>query len=154
MVDVLAVRGLSLLGLNHSLLLGAVADGARDGPLRLRALLLDPDSAAARQRAVEIGESPESFASGIRFMIARLHDWLRSAANLEVACYDQLPVWRLIGIDSTVYVGTFAEAWEGPPVAVVQAHRVAGGGCCSVGCAGTLEDLRQHAKPIIWMICG
>jgi serine/threonine protein phosphatase PrpC len=27
MVDVLAVRGLGLLGLNHSLLLGAVADG-------------------------------------------------------------------------------------------------------------------------------
>jgi hypothetical protein len=48
MVDVLAVRGLGLLGLNHSLLLGAVAEGARDAPLRLRVLLLDPDSAAAR----------------------------------------------------------------------------------------------------------
>jgi hypothetical protein len=74
MVDVLAVRGLGLLGLNHSLLLGAVADGARDAPLRLRVLLLDPDSAAARQRAVEFGESPESFASGIRFTIARLRE--------------------------------------------------------------------------------
>jgi len=37
-------------------------------------LLLDPDCAAARQRAGEIGESPDSLASGIRFTIARLRE--------------------------------------------------------------------------------
>jgi hypothetical protein len=35
-------------------------------------LLLDPDCAAARRRAGEIGESSDSLASGIRFTIARL----------------------------------------------------------------------------------
>jgi transcriptional regulator with XRE-family HTH domain len=149
MVDVLAVRGLGLLGLNHSLLLGAVADGARDGPVGLRVLLLDPDSAAARQRAVEIGESPESFASGIRFTIARLRELAGTgAAAVEVACYDRLPVWRLIGIDSTLYVGAFAEAWEGHQSPLYKLTATPAG-MLHRGLRRMLEDLRQHAKRII-----
>jgi hypothetical protein len=151
MVDVLAVWGLGLLGLNHSLLLGAVADRAREAPLRLRVLPLDPDSAAARQRAIEIGESPESFASGIRFTIARLRELAEKRRHLEVACYDRLPVRRLIGIDSTLYVGTLVEAWEGhqSPLYKLTASPA---GMLQRGLRRTLEDLRKHAKGIIWII--
>jgi hypothetical protein len=136
MVDVLAVRGLGLLGLNHSLLLGAVADGARDAPLRLRVLLLDPDSAAARQRAVEFGESPESFASGIRFTIARLREVAeRGAANLEVACYDHCPSG---GSSASTRPCTSARL---PRRGRATSRRCTSSpgrrrGCCSAGCAG------------------
>ena len=97
----------------------------------------------------------ESFASGIRFTIARLRQLAeRGAANLEVACYDRLPVWRLIGIDSTLYVGTFVEAREGhqSPLYKLTASPV---GMLQCGLRWTLEDLRKHAKRIIWIIiCG
>jgi hypothetical protein len=148
-VDVLAVRGLGLLGLNHSLLLGAIADGSRDAPMRLRVLLLDPDCAAARQRAGEIGESPESLSSGIRFTIARLRELdAAGMVALEVAGYDRLPVWRLIDVDSTVYVGAFLEAWEGhqSPVYKLVASPA---GMLHRGLRRMVEDLRQHSKRII-----
>jgi transcriptional regulator with XRE-family HTH domain len=148
-VDVLAVRGLGLLSLNHSLLLGAITDGSRDAPLRLRVLVLDPDCAAARQRAGEIGESPESLSSGIRFTIARLGELADTGAvALEVACYDRLPIWRLIDVDSTMFVGAFAEAWEGheSPIYKLAASPA---GMLHRGLHRMLEDLRQHSKRII-----
>lgn len=54
-VDVMAVRGLGILGLNDSLLRKAVSAEAQ-----LRVLLLSPDSAAVARRADEVGESAES----------------------------------------------------------------------------------------------
>jgi hypothetical protein len=117
-------------------------------------LLLDPDSAAARQRAIEIGESPSRSPAGSGLRSPASANWLRSAANLEVACYDRLPVWRLIGIDSTLYVGTFVEAREGhqSPLYKLTASPV---GMLQCGLRWTLEDLRKHAKRIIWIIiCG
>jgi len=146
-IDVLAVRGLGLLGLNHSLLRGALTNQSREAPLRLRVLLLDPDSPAARQRAAEIGEPPESLASGIRFTLARLQEFAGTAAvALEV--YDRLPVWRLLDIDATLYVGAFAEAWEGHQSPL---YKLAGtpAGMLHHALRRTFEDLRQHAKPII-----
>jgi hypothetical protein len=96
---------------------------------------------------------PESFASGIGFTIARLREVAeRGIANLEVACYDRLPVWRRIGIDSTLYVGAFAEAWEGhqSPLYKLAASPA---GMLQRGLRRTVEDLRQHAKRSIWVIC-
>jgi hypothetical protein len=125
------------------------ADGPRAEPLRLRVLLLDPDSAPARRRAGEIGESPESLASGIRFSIARLRELAKTGAvTLEVACYDRLPVWRLIDVDSTTYVGAFAEAWEGhlSPVYKLTANPA---GMLHRGLRRMFEDLRQHSKRIV-----
>jgi hypothetical protein len=118
-------------------------------PLRLRVLLLDPDSAPARRRAGEIGESPESLASGIRFSIARLREIAKTGAvTLEVACYDRLPVWRLIDVDSTMYGGAFAEAWEGhlSPVYKLTANPA---GMLHRGLRRMFEDLRQHSKRIV-----
>lgn len=48
-------------------------------------LLLDPDCAATRQRAGEIGESSDSLASGIRFTIARLRELAVAGAVALVA---------------------------------------------------------------------
>jgi hypothetical protein len=44
------------------------------GRVTLRVLLASPDGEASAKRAAEVGESPESFADGIRLSIARLSE--------------------------------------------------------------------------------
>ncbi|MEU8550184.1 helix-turn-helix transcriptional regulator [Streptomyces roseoverticillatus] len=114
-VDVLAVRGLGLLALNDSLLRGAVA-GAQ-APLRLRVLLLDPAAPALARRAAEIGESPASLADGVRLAEARLQE-LAEVCDVQVFRYRMLPTWRIIRLDTTMFVSAFDAGWEGHESAV------------------------------------
>jgi len=72
-LDLLAVRGLGLIGLSGALLRGPLAE--RTDSVRVRVLLLDPDTPAAAMRAAEIGECPEAFCAGIRLSISRLADF-------------------------------------------------------------------------------
>ncbi|WP_405423540.1 XRE family transcriptional regulator [Streptomyces erythrochromogenes] len=109
-LDILAVRGLGLIGLNDSMLRAQL--GRPDGRLRVRVLLLDPDAPALAQRAAEIGESAESLASGVRLAEARLRE-LSGICDIEVYRYAMLPTWRLIRTDSTLFVGAFDAGWEG-----------------------------------------
>ncbi|MFD9357745.1 helix-turn-helix domain-containing protein [Streptomyces sp. NPDC060031] len=109
-LDILAVRGLGLIGLNDSMLRAHL--GRPDGGLRVRVLLLDPEGPALAQRAAEIGESAESLASGVRLTEARLRE-LAGICDIEVYRYATLPTWRLIRTDSTLFVGTFDAGWEG-----------------------------------------
>jgi transcriptional regulator with XRE-family HTH domain len=126
-IDVLAVRGLGLLGLNDSLLRSTIAESHTDG-LRVRVLLLDADSVSAERRASEIGETIESFTSGIRLAVARLRELSeRSGIAVQVYQYGSLPVWRLIGIDGTLYVSAFDETWEGHESAVYKITETPGG---------------------------
>ncbi|MFE5868305.1 helix-turn-helix domain-containing protein [Streptomyces roseifaciens] len=114
-VDVLAVRGLGLLALNDSLLRGAVT-GAQ-APLRLRVLLLDPDAPALARRAAEIGESSASLADGVRLAEARLQE-LSGVCDVQVYRYRMLPTWRVIRLDTTMFVSAFDAGWEGHESAV------------------------------------
>ncbi|WP_127361545.1 XRE family transcriptional regulator [Actinacidiphila soli] len=110
-LEVLAVRGLGLIGLNDSLLRGSVA--RQEGrPPKVRVLLLDPASPALARRAAEIGESPESLAGGVRLAEARLRE-LAALCDLSVYRYRSLPTWRVIRMDTTVYVSAFDAGWEG-----------------------------------------
>jgi transcriptional regulator with XRE-family HTH domain len=109
-IDVLAVRGLGLVGLNDSLLRPTIADA--DQPPRVRILLLDPDAPATARRAAEIGESAESLASGIRLAEVRLKE-LADACDLAVYRYRLLPTWRVVRCDTTMYVSAFDAGWEG-----------------------------------------
>jgi hypothetical protein len=144
--------GLGLLGLNHSLLLGAVADGhgthrcgcgcrcwTRTRPRPGNG----PSSSGSRPSRSPAGSGSPSPASA---------KWLRGApptwrspatttARLAAHRHRLNPVRRHV-----------CRGVGGPPVAVVQAHRVAGG-MLQRGLRRTLEDLRQHAKRIIWIIC-
>ncbi|GLF98757.1 helix-turn-helix domain-containing protein [Streptomyces yaizuensis] len=108
-LDVLAVRGLGLLGLNDSLLRSCLHEGAHP---QVRVLLLDPDSDALALRATEIGESAESLASGVRLTEGRLRE-LPESCNVKVWRYGILPTWRIIRTDSTMFIGTFDPGWEG-----------------------------------------
>jgi len=121
-VDLLVVRALGLIGLNDSLLRPALVE--REAPARVRVLLLDPDCEATARRAVEIGESPASFAAGIRMSITRLAE-LADLPHLDVqvAVYDSLPVWRIIRADRSLFLSLFDGAAEGHQSEV---HRIEG----------------------------
>lgn len=111
--DVLAVRGLGILGLNDGLLRGPLS-AERDAPLALRVLVLDPGSDAAKRRAREIGESPASFAAAAALSEARLRDLaVHTGARVEVYHYRSAPIWRIISADDTMFVGTFDTLREG-----------------------------------------
>lgn len=124
-IDVMAVRGLGLLGLNSSLLRPHL-DRDGDAPPRLRVLLLDPDSPAVARRAAEIGESAESLAGGIRLAEARLRE-LAASGGVEVYRYRTLPVWRVIRLGTVLYVGAFDAEWEGHESATYKLVRTPGG---------------------------
>ncbi|MGJ5897552.1 XRE family transcriptional regulator [Streptomyces sp. V2] len=111
-LDVLAVRGLGLIGLNDSLLRSCLPRERGSHGLRVRVALLDPDSAALDQRATEIGESPQSLAGGVRLTETRLRE-LAGTCDIRVWRYRMLPTWRIIRTDSTMFVGAFDVGWEG-----------------------------------------
>lgn len=111
-LDVLAVRGLGLIGLNDSLLRACLPREKGGKGLRARIALLDPDSDALAHRAAEIGESAEALAGGVRLAEARLRE-LADTCDISVWLYRTMPTWRLIRTDSTMFVGAFDAGWEG-----------------------------------------
>ncbi|MFX0575741.1 helix-turn-helix transcriptional regulator [Nocardia nepalensis] len=107
-IDVMAVRGLGILGLNDSLLRDLLPAQAR-----LRVLLLDPESDAVATRAEAIGESAESFAVGIHLSIARIKELADAGRPVEIYTYSEVPVWRIIKIDEVLFVSAFTTNREG-----------------------------------------
>lgn len=107
-IDVMAIRGLGILGLNDSLLRDSLPPQAR-----LRVLLMDPESDAVAARAEAIGESAESFAVGIRLSIARIKELANAGRPVEVYTYIQVPIWRIIKIDEVLFVSAFTMNREG-----------------------------------------
>lgn len=62
--------------------------------------------------------------------------------------YDVLPAWRVIGLDDTLYVSTFADRWEGhesPTYKVVKTD----GGALFHGFRRTFDGLRERARRVI-----
>lgn len=111
-LDVLAVRGLGMIGLNDSLLRACLPREQGGGGLRVRVLLLDPEAPALARRAAEIGESAESLAGGVRLAEARLRE-LADTCDIQAYRYAMLPTWRIIRTDSTMFVSAFDAGWEG-----------------------------------------
>jgi hypothetical protein len=142
-VDIMAVRGLGIIGLNDSLLRERVV---REQP-KVRVLLLDPDSPAASLRAAEIGESVDAFTSGVHLAVARLRE-LSEASPVEVYLYASLPVWRLIAVDDVLYVSAFGEEWEGHESAM---YKVAPTpyGALHRGFRREFEELRRNARRVV-----
>jgi len=143
--DVLAVRALGVIALKDSLLRGSLTGTGRE--IAVRVLLADPDSAATAARAAEIGEAPETFASGIRLAIARLRE-LADRVDLQVYLYDTMPIWRLIRLDETIYVSTFAEQWEGHESPTYKMPNIAGGALYR-GFRRAFEDLCQRGERVV-----
>jgi transcriptional regulator with XRE-family HTH domain len=147
-LDVLAVRGLGIIGLNDSLLRPALM--RRKEALRVRVLLLDPDCEAATLRAAEIRESAAAFGAGIRLAVARLEEFAETAANLdlELRLYDRLPVWRIIRIDRLAWVSCFDARWEGHESTVYEIPQTPGGSLWA-GYRRQFEDVHAHSRRVI-----
>lgn len=144
-IDVLAVRALGIIGMKDSLLRPALAESSQ--PIAVRVLLLDPDSNAAADRAAEIGESVDGFASGIRMSIAQLRE-LSAVADVQVWLYETLPIWRLFGLDDTLYVSSFTAAWEGHESPTYKISTGAGGALHG-GFRRTFTDVLAHAQRVV-----
>ena len=147
-VDVVAVRGLGILGLNDGLLRGPLTI-EREEPLRLRVLVLDPQCPAAEVRAGQIGESPASFAQACTLALEKLRD-LKAlpSVRLTVYQYRQRPVWRIISTGASVFVGTFDALREGHHSPVYRLpHRV--DGTLYRAFATVVDQLLDDAEQII-----
>jgi hypothetical protein len=142
-IDVLAVRGLGILGLNDSLLR---ATTIRSAPT-VAVLLLDPDCEAAERRAAEIGEGYASFAAGIRLSIEKLRELHKAINTVTCHFYSILPTWRIIGLDSTLFVSAFGESHEG----MSPMYRLAGSphGSLHRGFSRFTAELRRTARQVI-----
>lgn len=112
-LDIVAVRGLGILGMNDGLLRGPLT-AERGRPLRLRVLILDPTCPAAEARAKQIGESPTTFASACMLALEKLRD-LKALPSVQLAVhqYRQRPIWRIISTEAGMFVGTFDALREG-----------------------------------------
>jgi transcriptional regulator with XRE-family HTH domain len=143
-IDVLAVRGLGILGLNDSLLRASVQANA---PI-VRVLLLDPDCEAAGQRAAEIGEGYGSFVSGLRLSIERLRDLAKETGTVQCHLYSMLPTWRVILLDNTMFVSAFGETHEGHASPM---YRLAGSphGALHRGFRRFIDELRRTARQVV-----
>jgi transcriptional regulator with XRE-family HTH domain len=143
-VDVLAVRGLGILGLNDSVLRGPLME--REAPVTVRALLLDPASPAVAVRAAETGESPESYAAGIRMSLARLAELQgHPVVRLEAAVYSSLPVWRILAFDGTLFLSGFTPKAEGARSGMYKLT-AASDGVLHAGMTRLFEDMWQCAR--------
>ncbi|HEX8347051.1 MAG TPA: hypothetical protein VF657_20280 [Actinoplanes sp.] len=146
-LDVLAVRGPGILGLNDSLLRSALL--ARTNPMHVRVLLLDPDCDAAARRAAEIRESLATFGAGIRLALARLAEVdAAGAVDLDVRLYTRLPVWRIIRLDDVAWVSSFGAQWEGHESTVNEISRTPRGSFWS-GYPRHFDDLHAHARRVV-----
>lgn len=144
-IDVLAVRGLGIIGMNDSLLRATVA---RTRPV-FRALLLDPGSPAAHRRAREVGESPDSFASGVHLSVARLRELgEHTEAQVQVYFYDMLPTWRVLALDEVQFVSAFGQGHEGhtSPMYKIAASTH---GALHRGFHRFTEELREQAHRVL-----
>jgi hypothetical protein len=143
-LDLLAVRALGLIGLNDSLLRGPLSD--RDDPVRVRVLLLDPDTPAAAARAAEIGESRDAFTAGIRLSITRLAEFTgHPCVDVQVAVYADLPTWRIVRLDDTLYLSAFGMWSEGHRSGMYK-FTAAANGVLHAGFLRHFEDVWQRSR--------
>ncbi|BFU44104.1 helix-turn-helix domain-containing protein [Krasilnikovia sp. MM14-A1004] len=147
-LDVLAIRGLGIVGLNDSLLRPALA--SRTATLKARILLLDPDCEAAACRAGEIGETPAAFASGIKFTLARIEELAASAEKLDVtvSLYTSQPIWRTIRVDDMLWVSSVAPGWEGHESTIYEIPKTPRGSFWSGYCS-QFDGMFAHARRVI-----
>jgi transcriptional regulator with XRE-family HTH domain len=143
-VDLLAVRALGLIALNDSLLRGPLS--SRTKPVRVRVLLLDPESPSAAVRATEIGESLDAFTAAIRLSLTRLAEFDgHPVVDLQTSVYSELPTWRMLRFDDTLYLSAFGVSSEGHRSGMYKL--VAGiNGVLHAGFLRQYEDLWQRAR--------
>lgn len=146
-VDILALRGSELIGLADPLR-RAAGTAPLGHQVAVRVLLLDPGSAAARRRAGELGEPPGSFDAEIRNTVTQMAKLASRLPRLrlELRCYRQLPVWRMIVIDRIQYVSVLCPADPDSPAAIYKLRQVPSGALYQ-GFQQVFDRLAAAARP-------
>jgi hypothetical protein len=105
-LKVLGIRGWHLFGPEDALVRPLLT--AKGPEARLRLLLLNPRSAFVRPTAQLLKVAPQSLRAGIREVLECLETVRQhTAAEVAYRVYDDLPLWRLVFADSTLYVGSY-----------------------------------------------
>jgi transcriptional regulator with XRE-family HTH domain len=143
-IDVLAVRGLGILGLNDSLLRLTIMNNQPS----VRVLLLHPDGEAATRRAAEINESKDTFAHGVRLAVARLRELADTGTNVECHLYHLLPTWRVISLDDALFVSAFGQSHEGHTSPMYRITRTTSG-ALHRGFVRFCDELRRTAERVM-----
>ena len=147
-VDILAVRGLGLLGLTDALLRPAITAAT---PSRVLVLLLDPDSDAAVRRAREIGETTATFRASSALALSRIAELAEQlpSGSLECLLYDELPTWRIIAADDVLFVSVFGERAEGHLSPMYRITATTTGGALYQGFRRSVGEIARTARRII-----
>lgn len=121
-IDILAVRGLGIASLRDSVIQKGLR--ATENEVRVRIAYLDKASIHCKTRASEIGESLEEFTSALQAGYSGLSQLrISEKLNVEFKVYDQLPVWRIIRVDDTMFVTGFLNNKNGHDVYLYQIQR-------------------------------
>ena len=112
-LDVLAISGLGIIGLNDSALRRIVLS-CGDKTIDIRLMLLNPESKYVTERASEIGNNVEAYKKGIEMGIAQAKALKESCPhNIHLYLYDKKPCWRVIRMDNNYYISVFDNKFEG-----------------------------------------
>lgn len=112
-IEIMVIRGLAIFSLKDSLFYNVLKD-KNPNEFNIRILMLDPKSPFVEVRAQEINESKNAVTKGIKYSIGELIE-VKDAKNLnlKIKVYDELPIWRLMFFDNSVFVSSFQKGKEG-----------------------------------------
>ena len=97
-----------MLGSDRSLINSLVRELPKGWQGEIRVLLLDPDSATLKNRAVELGHDPDSFATDCRSALRNVGAVARKyAVKIEARTYDREPILRSIIFDKAALVSFY-----------------------------------------------
>jgi uncharacterized protein len=126
-VRLLLIRGWAVIGTQRALLREALKSVNHDRFV-MQVLMLDPDSAGAKNRAKEIGESQHGMVDGIRYALREILELREETGlNIEIRLYSDRPTWRLFFFDQTVFVSSFQEGINGDGTHMLQLEQTRGG---------------------------
>jgi transcriptional regulator with XRE-family HTH domain len=147
--DVLAVRALGTIAMTDSLLRAPLTRPEREPKARVRVLVLDQKSPSLRCLAETVGETERFFAASLRFGEELLHELADAGTvDLEVYRYRSRPVWRIVRLDSTLFVSAIGPRNE-PRARTMYRLAPNPPGAISYGFRGQLETLFDEAERII-----
>lgn len=110
-LDILVIMGLdftnnkTIPGIGVNSYLGRLL--TQNDDLRVRVLIMNPDSAHVIERAKEINRGVSHVRNGIITALNNLKEIQNRHETLEVRLYDRKPIWRLVNTDNGTYMGFY-----------------------------------------------
>lgn len=110
-LDILVIMGLDFTnnkivpGRGVNSLLGKLL--SHNDNLKVRVLVLNPDSSHVFERAKEINRAVSHVRNGIISALSDLSEIQKKHETVEIKVYDKKPIWRLVNTDNGTYLGFY-----------------------------------------------